>query len=453
MIITTFFLLFVVFWLFKRREYALVFLVLFTTNGFKIKFFGSQLTWDYNFLWFFENIFLIYGLFSNSFKKRLKDDRMLRFICVSYLFFLVHFFLSVLLGAEEFGWAFTVLRQVTGPILLYVPLSSMSSWESKKAYTYLFVIVSVVCAFYLLQFLGLSIFLSNEGDSTGVVRSGYVRCIEFFVITSLFFYKRKYMSAIFWAPVIGGAARGSVTAILMSLLIVFKKKFLKLKYMVLFFVVLIPCMVVYVYVVADNYRRYNISFVQEIQNGLNLSFISNPKNYLVNSNIRMDGGGTFGFRTAMLAERVQYIVKNPKYLLFGCGMIAEQSPKNNFHFFLGTARDRYGGINQIWSVDILWVSFVLRFGFCGVLFWMIFFYLFYKRFSGLGTVAMAGRAFVLYLFIHSFGTMGPFNTANMTLLVLLSAGLQTNNSREEKNESFHSDCQLQHKKNDFRVSG
>ena len=82
-----------------------------------------------------------------------------------------------------------------------------------------------------------------------------------------------------------------------------------------------------------------------------------------------DEGGSSIFRMAMLIERIDYLVKNPQYLLFGVGAIHEDSPNcyNRFDFTLGTRNEgRMFGKCLIESGDITWVPVSLRYGLAGV---------------------------------------------------------------------------------------
>lgn len=88
-------------------------------------------------------------------------------------------------------------------------------------------------------------------------------------------------------------------------------------------------------------------------------------------NVRQVGneGGSSIFRMAMLIERVDYLIHNPEYLLFGVGAIHEDSPNcyNRFTFTLGTRNeDRYYGKCLIESGDITWVPITLRYGLVGI---------------------------------------------------------------------------------------
>jgi hypothetical protein len=116
--------------------------------------------------------------------------------------------------------------------------------------------------------------------------------------------------------------------------------------------------------------------------------------------------GTFSFRVLLLTERVDYMIKHPRSAVFGLGTRHEDSPKTQkqFDFILGTDNHR-GGIGQLSSADLVWVTPLMRFGFFGIalllcLSWVIVIF-FYKN-RNISGMAMAAFLFYIFLLLTSF---------------------------------------------------
>jgi hypothetical protein len=156
----------------------------------------------------------------------------------------------------------------------------------------------------------------------------------------------------------------------------------------------------------------NRSTIEDIKAVVNLDYESAVNNEFENAN------GTFSFRVLLLTERIDYMIKHPRSAVFGLGTRHEDSPKTQkqFDFFLGTDNHR-GGIGQLSSADLVWVTPLMRFGFLGIalllyLSWVIstFFYR-NRNFSD-----MAMTAFLYYIFLlltsfkndHLYGNMQLF---------------------------------------------
>lgn len=132
-----------------------------------------------------------------------------------------------------------------------------------------------------------------------------------------------------------------------------------------------------------------------------------------------DVNGTFSFRVLLFTERVNYMLQNPRYALFGIGTRHEDSPKTRqeYDFNLGTINHRTGLVGQISSGDLAWVNPLMRFGFFGIILflylsWLIITFLYRNRKISDGTMS----AFLFYLFLmlisfkndHLYGNMQMF---------------------------------------------
>lgn len=94
------------------------------------------------------------------------------------------------------------------------------------------------------------------------------------------------------------------------------------------------------------------------------------------SNFRAGGGGSTGFRLAILLERVDYMVSNPQYLLTGVGFIHEDTAQKQFNFYLGSRKSVHGEVSfmQIDNGDIVWPPILMRVGLIGLVLYLVFFF-------------------------------------------------------------------------------
>lgn len=76
---------------------------------------------------------------------------------------------------------------------------------------------------------------------------------------------------------------------------------------------------------------------------------------------------TFFFRISILLERGEYLINHPEIALIGVGAIHEDSPHNNFRFITGTGKSDGLARNQLHSIDIMWCSPLIQFGYLGVI--------------------------------------------------------------------------------------
>jgi hypothetical protein len=92
---------------------------------------------------------------------------------------------------------------------------------------------------------------------------------------------------------------------------------------------------------------------------------------------------TFTFRIAHFLERNQYILENPKAMLFGAGLMTEDSKLTDsmFNFAIGLAEEASGKTTQLDTGDISYSILFLRYGYLGsflnitlYVFLMIYFY-------------------------------------------------------------------------------
>lgn len=134
--------------------------------------------------------------------------------------------------------------------------------------------------------------------------------------------------------------------------------------------------------------------------------------------------GTLTFRVMLLMERIDYLLNNPRYTVFGIGTRHEDSPKTKrqFDFNLGTINHKTLEIGQISSADLAWVTPLMRFGFLGIalflyLSWTIIQFLYKRRKDS--DMAMSAFLFYLLLIIISLKNNHLFGNLQMFFIYLL----------------------------------
>ena len=160
------------------------------------------------------------------------------------------------------------------------------------------------------------------------------------------------------------------------------------------------------------------STLNDIQAVMNLDYQSAVYNEYENE------GGTLSFRILLLMERVDYMVNNPRYTVFGIGTRHEDSPRTQqqFDFFLGSHRSSNDTKGQISSGDLAWVKPLMRFGFFGIVLflymsWVVIKYLYGRRKES--NMAMSAFLFYLFLIIISFKNDHLYGNMQMFFVYLL----------------------------------
>ncbi len=136
-----------------------------------------------------------------------------------------------------------------------------------------------------------------------------------------------------------------------------------------------------------------------------------------------DPNDTFSYRMVHLAERVSYVAETPARLLFGVGLLSEDTKQaSKLSFQAGLFNERTGQISQVDTGDIAWSLLILYMGVVGVIFFIalhiqLFRYFLRHRNIPLSIVGLLTLATVFFL---SFtGTEILQNSFRVSLMFLL----------------------------------
>lgn len=406
-----------------KQACGLTLLFIYINNAFDLKLFSEVIINNYNVLFLYINLYILSRL--EIIRERIKNDKFGKFIIYSYVFFLIHMLFSYLLGVDSLKETSSILRQFITGFLFYFLLIDISIEELNRTLKYCAIIVLILSLCYPLYFMGFVIYDLGEIEySTDNHRIGMVASMEFFIIYGLVTFQRRLLVTPYFIPILGGAARGSIMSILAGFTWVFRKKIKQVKGIVIGIIILFIAYLIYSEYLHEDFNRYDLSFTDELLSAVNPSIIFNPQEFTTSQGQSFNENGTFSFRIALMMERILFLLQNPEYLLFGYGMISEEQGSNIFHFILGTHNEMYRwGYCMVTSNDILWPTYILRFGLVGIFFWIMYFRFAYKTCQGLpqSKLATVGMVYAVYLLFHSFGTDMPHRFYSLFLMIIVMA--------------------------------
>lgn len=299
-----------------------------------------------------------------------KDDSIGRIILIILVFTFMVMLGSIILGQETLFFALKTWR-VNIVFFIYFYFRKQN-WGTINRFVRIMLVFSIIqgLLFYL-QLVGIDLLQSGGVDSetTDNVRyKGFPLLSVFFVLLAMFddrmiLSKRLFLFLFFGGALLLSMNRGPIFTILIAygtyMLMHRRKK--NILYLVLF-------AGVYVVAVAPMLEKRNnekTSATDEFR-----TILENP---LATHESFTAGSGTALYRIACVTERIDYIVKNPQYIPFGVGTVHENSPKNHYNVFItGLHNDvlKYQK-ETVSSNDITWVNILMRYGFVGVILFVL----------------------------------------------------------------------------------
>lgn len=299
--------------------------------------------------------------------ERINDNKINKIIKLFIVFITFEFAYTVFTGADTMGYALKVIR-IPLMFISYYIFSTISLEYYKRFVKIMLWITIVQGLLFLLQFWGVNL-LAGRFDNEAFSFSFALNIPTFIFFYTLFSldaeYTKKYkypLLAFFIAILLLTFVRAIIISVLLSVIIyIVMVRGLKRSMKIIVAMIIVAPIAMGVMEKKSSVSGSSLSTTEEI--GILFSGIDN---------IRFQAGsaGSSVFRLAMLIERVDYLIHNPEYLLFGVGAIHEDSPNcyNRFDFVLGTRNDeRYFGKCLIESGDITWVPITLRYGLVGVI--------------------------------------------------------------------------------------
>lgn len=315
-------------------------------------------------------LFIIFILLPISISRRktnkVKDKNINRVIKLFIAFIIFEFLLTVISGADTVGYALRVIR-IPLMFLAYYVFSVISFDCYRRFFKIMFKITIVQGVLFLLQFVDINL-LAGRFDNESYAFNFALNIptfIYFYILYSLDSHslnKYKYFLLTFFLLILLLTfVRSIIVSVLLCMLIyIIMVRGLKRSMPIIISMFIVAPIAMHVMERKSSVSGSSLSTTEEIK--LLFSGVDN---------IRLIAGssGSGVFRMAMLIERVDYLISNPEYLLFGVGAIHEDSPNcyKRFDFALGTRNEgRYYGKCLIESGDITWVPITLRYGLVGI---------------------------------------------------------------------------------------
>lgn len=297
----------------------------------------------------------------------LKNDPLAKIVLVVFVYVFFNFVLTIVTGADSLGYSFKWYRKYLN-IILFFYFRSLPLSEIKKFIKYI-LIVSIIqgILYYAQVFTGIQI-LAGRIDEAGSVEEisrylNYPKWALFFLLYNFFDDKmgvwQKWSLLLFWAAMlIFAQTRGPIltTGAAIGVYFLLKRKIKYVLYIAVFAVFFkLAIAPMFEYREKDN----KVSAFEELQ-----IIISDPLS--MHETYHDSSDGTFMFRMAILAERIAFLIENPKFLPFGVGMIHEDSPNNKYIFTFGSPSlsTKYGR-EMLGSGDNDWVEILTRLGVVG----------------------------------------------------------------------------------------
>lgn len=284
------------------------------------------------------------------------------FLYLGFIF--VEFIYSVLLSVDSIGGIITVLREFMGFLAFFV-FRKIPSSQLEKAIKIVFKLFLISCVAFVLQFvthiqLTNSFVAEDSADYRMQMTPPYISIILLYLV--LFGQKCKhrliYVCLILGILIIAQNRTPIISFFMQVLLFLMIGSNFKHKTVLIVIMMLITPILSTVFEKREATSQDN-SF-QEV----------NVLSYLKDKDfVGLSHESTFFWRIAHLAERADYLIEHPQYLLLGVGAIDEKSDNNRFTFNIGTVRHLENGeiyYYQLRCNDILWSPILIRFGLIGL---------------------------------------------------------------------------------------
>ena len=368
--------------------------------------------------------------------KGVNDDALGKTAIIMYVYIAARSFASILFNEDSLVDILLTIRPWLF-WLTYFTFRNITLKDFEKSWDTIFVCVLISTALNLLQYLGL-----NFGNYHALAMGS--RCgLPYNIIIAMFWIcltKKSY--AIVCTPlllvafIMGSSRLLLVIGLMMFAFITLSTKKIKninMKVIGIVFVVVGLCTMFFLFQsgLLNRFGRIN-----EISNDVNgLSRITQTS-AVKESYLESGSSATMLFRLVLAKERWTYMWNNPQYMLFGIGPIYDdpRNPYNRFNFYLGTARLGGGGIHQIDTVDISFVTPFFRYGIVGLIIYILMIVNVCRElYKGRKYSALINSAYLcaLVYVLQSFGS-AHFERFAPVSFILIAAGVSYSERKEMK---------------------
>ena len=375
-----------------------------------------------------------------------KSDKIGKILFLINIYFFITFIWTITIGNESFDYAFKTYRTYLY-FWSYYYLKNIRYEQYRKAFKVLFYITIIWGVLFLLQIFNINLLVGKtefDFSSGEISRMRNIPKTTIIFIFSLLFIKielrKKIFLSLMWICILVlSQHRGMMISLCIAIpfLYLIRGSFNKIfKFIIVgaIFIILFSPLLIQRFGSNNN----EMPLTDEIEKGLNFS------------SLRYEDvqGGTFLFRTFLIKERVEYMIEHPVNLIFGCGMLHEDSPStaHRFHFLIGSAKQdpstgEFTLKQQIETNDVALITIFMRTGLLFIILFLILSVQFYKQFiRNINIASNLGFLLLSFCFLRvlSGDEFTAFNYVCLFMFAICSRFLSEINKLNGK--SFSSSC-------------
>lgn len=361
----------------------------------------------------------------NTLRRAFQHEAPLRWVLAFVLFVFADALYSRFVLGYELSSVIRVFRHnlfyLSLGIFLMVPTGElMRVWHTAS------VITLVQCVLYLLQIPTGLVLLGDPSSTTinNMEAIGWIRYYNLptFLIPTLFYY-------LFVHHPRSQTIRWAITGLLLITVIAPMHRSYMLVVVAVASVYILSQQTTskrFIYVALLIIMGNGAMMIESVQSRMNDGLVDISKALAPGDNLARfgyDQNDTFSYRMVHLAERISYVVETPGRVLFGIGMISEDSKQaSKLSFQAGLFNERTGQIRQVDTGDIAWSLLILYMGVVGVLFFVVLHVRVFRYFlRHMATpISVAGSLSLATVFLLSFtGTEILQNPSRVCLMLFL----------------------------------
>jgi len=261
-------------------------------------------------------------------------------------------------------------------VLSYFILRRLTKEESDKLLKILFSIVLFQCCLFIIQaFTDIELLTGGgSGGHFGIITRYYnlPLMLYFFVFYAIFNnpYKgglKTFSTIILSITMFLPLHRSLMMAFIITVFIGIYIRIGRIKKIMKYIPILLIAIIPFFFFTAKNDGGRTIT---DIKNVLNGEFIDIDDDFI------MDEESTFMFRMAHFFERYMDVTDTKMGIIFGAGLMTEDSEYTNKHFDyqIGLISEETGHLIQLDTSDIAWSNFIIRYGVIGTFIYLFFYF-------------------------------------------------------------------------------
>lgn len=403
-------------WVKGEQWKSLVALLTLITAGYNLKFLSPVFSGVFsgpNLSLLLGGLILLLEYKNNEHVFSINKDKIALFVWLLIIYAFISFIVTLIFEIDLPDEAFKTFREGIFPIYYFI-FRQVRPHQYEKFFKVAFKISIVWAVVFFLQPLGIHL-LGGIAADDGRGASRYYNYPDLSLIFFLWAItvkttlpKRIILILIFGLPMLMMQGRALMLALLFLPIYFYFKGYASR--MVSLVIVGFAAFILFAPYIASRFNMDEIA--KEVSSSFSID--ANSSNNEVDNN--------FAFRTAIVAERIKYLVDN-NYLLTGIGSMNEDSPvtQKRFNFKFCSIRMYQGNVwrQQIVCGDVAFLNQIIKYGILYIVLFITFYILIYRKLNNMHThCGDIGAAFVLILFLVS-PAGNWFNIINTLILFAL----------------------------------